>query len=159
MMSHSLTKMRIRAIYAIVVVCIKSAACVLFLRIAGPLRSYGILVVTVVGFVVTEVETIGECRPIQANWKVLQGAKCASQETVVVIAGFSTLTTVLTDWLCAMFPVYMLRRTSMPVRKKLAAGFVMGLGALATICTLLRIPYILHYGAAIAGDSKHGLGK
>ncbi|KAK8043630.1 hypothetical protein PG993_006060 [Apiospora rasikravindrae] len=150
-------------LYSSVLVCIKSAVCILFLRIAGSIRSYrtciyGILGVTVVGFVVTEAGTMGQCRPIEANWSksVHLTADCASQDTLVIIASFSTITTVMTDWLCALFPVYMLWRTSMPVRKKLAAGVVLGLGALASICTLLRIPYIIDYNALLAGHSKNG---
>ncbi|KAK8075169.1 hypothetical protein PG997_009832 [Apiospora hydei] len=153
-------------LYSGVLVCIKSAVCILFLRIAGPIRSYrrcvfGILGITVVGFVVTEAGTMGECRPIEANWDtdVHQTADCASEDIIVIIASFSTVTTILTDWLCSLFPAYMLWRTSMPVRKKLAAGIVLSLGALASICTLLRIPYVMDYNAAIAENSKNREGK
>ncbi|KAK7962653.1 uncharacterized protein PG986_003478 [Apiospora aurea] len=149
-------------LYSGVLVCIKSAVGILLLRIAGPIRSYrrcvfGILGITVVGFVVTEAGTMGECRPIEANWDtdVHETAACASEDIIVIIASFSTVTTISTDWLCSLFPAYMLWRTSMPVRKKLAAGVVLGLGALASICTLLRIPYVMDYNAAIAENSKN----
>ncbi|KAK8061489.1 hypothetical protein PG994_007855 [Apiospora phragmitis] len=150
------------ALYSGVLVCIKSAVCILFLRIAGPIRSYracifGIFIVTVVGFVVTEAGTMGECRPIEASWKGRFHGECASRDTVVIIATFSTVARILTDWLCALFPAYMLWRTLIPVRKKLAAGVVLGLSALASICTLLRIPYIMDYNAALVGHSKNGV--
>ena len=102
---------------------------------------------------------MGECKPFQANWKIYEYGKCVSTDTIVAIASFSTITTISTDWLCALFPAWMLWRTQIPLRKKLAAGVVLGLGALASICTLLRIPYIMGYEAAVAGNSKEGVGK
>lgn len=152
-----------RILYSAVLVCIKSAVCILFLRIAGPIRHYRICIflilgLTLIGFIVTEAGIMGECKPLEANWKIYEYGECVSANTIVVIAALSTVTTILTDWLCALFPAYMLWHTKIHLRKKLATGVVLGLGALASICTLLRIPYIMGYDAAAAGHSKEGKG-
>ncbi|KAK7985343.1 hypothetical protein PG988_002965 [Apiospora saccharicola] len=149
-------------LYSAVLVCIKSAVCILFLQIAGPIRIYRICIflilgLTLIGFVVTEAGIMGECKPFEANWKIYEYGKCISTDTTVVIASISTITAILTDWLCALFPAWMLWLTQIPLCKKLAAGVVLSLGALASICTLLRIPYIMGYEAAVAGNSKKGV--
>lgn len=139
--------------------------CLLLLRIASSVQLYRrcikvALAATFVGFVTTEIGALGECRPIEANWKDVAGATCASDYTIVVIAAVATVFSVATDWFCALFPIFMVWRMRMRRTSKTAIAAVLGLGIVASVCPLVRVRYVLEYSQMIGrfghGRRRHG---
>ncbi|KAM0336969.1 hypothetical protein ACHAPQ_003555 [Fusarium lateritium] len=52
---------------------------------------------------------------------------------------------VVTDWVCAVLPIFMLYKSQMKATTKVSVGVVLGLAALASLCTIIRLPYLKYY--------------
>ncbi|ORY57767.1 uncharacterized protein BCR38DRAFT_353944 [Pseudomassariella vexata] len=81
------------------------------------------------------------CTPFQAMWNPALG-RCQS------IIGFQTLSYIVsavqmvTDWACALIPVFIVAGLQMPRRTKLSVVCILGLGILVSVATIVRIPYL-----------------
>ena len=51
----------------------------------------------------------------------------------------------VTDWAFALIPCYIVSKLQMPRRRKLSVICILGLGILASIATLIRMPYLRYY--------------
>lgn len=148
----------IAALYSAVLISVKSAVCLLLLRIAGQTRFrpwvFVIMSLTVLGFIMTEVGTMGLCSPLQANYDAsYSGCVSGYNSIIVVLTALSTFISVVTDWLCALFPALILWKSTMANQEKIAAGLLMGVGALASICATMRVPYLLQYASAVSQNA------
>lgn len=54
----------------------------------------------------------------------------------------------VTDWVSAFVPCYIVSKLQMPRRTKIAIVFMLGLGILASIATIIRLPYLRYYDTA-----------
>lgn len=54
----------------------------------------------------------------------------------------------MTDWISALYPCYIVSKLQMPRRTKITIVFVLGLGILASIATIVRLPYLRYYDTA-----------
>lgn len=48
----------------------------------------------------------------------------------------------ITDWVCAILPIFVLQRSNMPTKAKWSVCGLMVLGALGSVCSLVRLAYI-----------------
>ncbi|KAI1764422.1 hypothetical protein GGR53DRAFT_466403 [Hypoxylon sp. FL1150] len=87
-----------------------------------------------------------QCRPISASFDPTS-AKCAGGSgsrlgwIPIAISGFS----VLTDWMYAAIPVFILWNLNMRTGVKASLAFILALGALASVSTIVRMPYVVQY--------------
>lgn len=53
-----------------------------------------------------------------------------------------------TDWACAVIPFFIVAGLQMSTRKKVSVIVILGLGVVASICTVIRLPYLKYYDTA-----------
>ncbi|CAK7200915.1 hypothetical protein SEUCBS139899_003615 [Sporothrix eucalyptigena] len=88
---------------------------------------------------------IFSCRPIEYQWT--RYADPAPEGTCNATS-FATVTTyvaaflnVVADWVLAVLPSYLVWQAKMERRKKISVSAVLALGSVASIATIVRIPY------------------
>lgn len=84
------------------------------------------------------------CRPIQAYWNPLLG-KCGDFMVVVRIGYAWTAVGILTDWVTAILPYFVVRKLQLSRRSKTSIMVILGLGAVASTATIVRAPYLQYY--------------
>ncbi|CRK24752.1 hypothetical protein BN1723_013378 [Verticillium longisporum] len=130
---------------------VKSSICVTIQRIADTQRIMRIsvwilLAITWASFLVTFVGVLLYCRPVEAVWQpalILSGeAKCAPVETFIALGHVATSTTIVTDLALAVLPAVMLWKSQMKTQTKLQVFGLLSFASLASIITMVRIPYV-----------------
>ncbi|KAF5697606.1 integral membrane protein PTH11 [Fusarium mundagurra] len=124
---------------------IKSSICITLLRIAIK-KSHKVIVwialgISCISAIIAIIGVFTICRPIQASWNKSAGT-CSP---LIVIASLTYLVSaagVVTDWICAILPGFMLYKTQMRRASKVSICIILGLGALASVATIVRLPYI-----------------
>ena len=132
----------------------KVSICLFLLRIVDgrpfKLALYGLIAFLSLFSAVSLFLFIGVCRPLKAYWNVnVEGAKCLSDEQVmhiVLAQGSKSLVftlkpyqrvradqhtlvlSIITDIICATFPIFFLRNLRVRLRTKVALCLLMGLG-------------------------------
>ncbi|KKY26997.1 putative cation-transporting atpase 4 [Phaeomoniella chlamydospora] len=134
--------------YALSAIFIKCAVCLSLLRITNRPRYRWPVYIAM--FLATLSTTIGFftilawCRPISANWDPSAG-KCANATIVTNISFFISASAILTDWTCAILPAFILWEIQLNRRTKMTVMFVLALGVVASISTIVRLKYLLAY--------------
>ncbi|KAK7964460.1 hypothetical protein PG988_011434 [Apiospora saccharicola] len=134
--------------YAIAIGFVKSSICVALLRLTNE-RCYRIplwlvtLSAAVVG-VSGVITTLTLCHPIAANWNKGLGT-CSAADIVLKLVYMINVMAIFTDLVCAILPWFILRKLQMPKRTKYSILFVPSIGILASIGSVMRIPYTSAY--------------
>ncbi|KAI1498320.1 GPCR, PTH11-type [Biscogniauxia marginata] len=105
---------------------------------------YGMLFVASVMALVGILASLLYCRPTSAYWNPLLG-KCGDFMVVVNIGYAWTAVGIITDWMCAILPYFVVRKLQMARRTKIVVMGILGLGALASTATVVRAPYLQYY--------------
>ncbi|KAI0125635.1 GPCR, PTH11-type [Xylariales sp. AK1849] len=84
------------------------------------------------------------CRPVKAYWNPLLGT-CGDFMIVVNIGYAWTAVGIITDWMCAIIPYFIVRNLQMSRRSKTTVIVILGLGAMASTATIVRAPYLQYY--------------
>ncbi|KAI5918710.1 GPCR, PTH11-type [Camillea tinctor] len=84
------------------------------------------------------------CRPTRAYWNPLLGT-CGDFMVVVNIGYAWTAVGIVTDWMCAILPYFIVRKLQMARRTKMVVMGILSLGALASTATVIRAPYLQYY--------------
>ncbi|KAI1097655.1 hypothetical protein F4804DRAFT_351303 [Jackrogersella minutella] len=137
-----------QASYVAALPFIKASICVALLRItqsktyAYPL--WGIIILSSASALSGVVAGLINCAPISASWDKSLGT-CNThgllQKTTLVISA----TTILTDWACAIIPSFIVWGLQMKRKQKLTVCGILALGVIASVSTLLRLPYVSSY--------------
>ncbi|CCT74472.1 related to integral membrane protein PTH11 [Fusarium fujikuroi IMI 58289] len=53
-----------------------------------------------------------------------------------------SISAVVSDWICAVLPIFMLYKSHMRKATKVSVSIILGLAALASLCTIVRLPYL-----------------
>ncbi|KAM5354602.1 hypothetical protein ACJ41O_001249 [Fusarium nematophilum] len=127
---------------------IKSSICATLLRIAIE-RIHRIIIwmTLAASYIPTLTVIIGllaTCRPISANWDPNAGV-CSPPIVIMSLSYLVSATTVATDWICAILPGFMLYKARMKRATKVSISIILGLGVLASIATIVRLPYLAYY--------------
>ncbi|KAF5983065.1 integral membrane protein PTH11 [Fusarium bulbicola] len=81
------------------------------------------------------------CKPLSATWN--GDGKCSPPSALAILACFVSASSILTDIICAALPALMLYKAQMKLATKVSISMVLGLGALASVATIIRMPYVL----------------
>ncbi|CAN8103329.1 unnamed protein product [Discula destructiva] len=95
---------------------------------------------TCIGGVIWE---FAACRPVSTRWNLYEGS-CNIPGFLVLTYGV-TAVTVVTDAGYALVPIFILRRLSMRPRIKYGLMFVLALGSVAAIASVVRYPFIVYF--------------
>ncbi|CAJ0542945.1 Ff.00g003320.m01.CDS01 [Fusarium sp. VM40] len=133
--------------YSISLIPLKGSICVTLLRIAVSkvhrIIIWSVFTLTVVATTAIVIGCLVGCRPIAANWG--QDGKCAPYQLMAAFGYLMSCAAVVTDFVCAILPVFMLYKSQMKATTKISVGVVLGLAALASLCTIIRLPYLKYY--------------
>lgn len=141
--------------YALAMTLIKASICVTLRRVAAAKRVFRIVVwvllaITLVSFIAAFVGTAVQCIPFEAHWRpylVEQGAAWCAPTVIFIALGYiATVCTIVTDAVLVVVPALLLWRTQMTMQAKLQVLGLMSFASLASIITVVRIPYVQKYG-------------
>ncbi|KAM5344028.1 hypothetical protein ACJ41O_012565 [Fusarium nematophilum] len=126
---------------------LKGSICALLLRIAV-VRTHRIIIWATLVFSTLSTTTviIGLfliCHPISAAWG--RPGKCSPTVVIASLGYLVSAGAVVTDFSCAILPGFMVYKANMKMSTKISITIVLGLGLLASIATLVRLPYVKYY--------------
>ncbi|KAF5986608.1 integral membrane protein PTH11 [Fusarium coicis] len=132
-----------QVIYDFSLTPLKASICVTLLRIAVTkthrIIVWATLIFTIVTTMYNTIGTFFGCMPISANWNDRE--KC-SVPLLMSLGYVVSISAVISDWTCAILPIFMLYKSHMRKATKVSVSIILGLAALASICTIVRIPYL-----------------
>ncbi|EEU35870.1 uncharacterized protein NECHADRAFT_34927 [Fusarium vanettenii 77-13-4] len=134
--------------YCSSLIFIKASICVTLLRIAV-VKTHGIitwvtLTASCISTLIVIIGLFAMCRPVQANWDKSAGT-CSPPIVITSLSYLVSAAAVATDWICAILPGFMLYKAQMKMATKVSISISLGLGVLASIATIVRLPYIKFY--------------
>ncbi|KAI1015358.1 hypothetical protein LB504_010978, partial [Fusarium proliferatum] len=83
------------------------------------------------------------CTPLPATWT--GKGTCASPSALAILSYFVSAACLVTDLVCAILPGFMLYKTQMKTATKISISLVLGMGALASVATIVLMPYMKFY--------------
>ncbi|EMT69468.1 hypothetical protein FOC4_g10003192 [Fusarium odoratissimum] len=133
--------------YCFSLLFLKSSICVTLLRIAV-IKTHRIIIWCTLTFAIlsTSVVIIGVfliCQPISTAWG--HTGTCAPTVVIASLGYLVSAGAVVTDWICAILPIFMLYKSNMKLATKIGVSAVLGSAALASLCTIIRLPYVKYY--------------
>jgi len=87
--------------------------------------------------------TILQCSPPQNFWLTGKTVNCMNPLINVDATFAQSGIGAFTDWAFALLPIWLLWSLNMTLRKKVCVAILLGLGALASTASLIRIPYVV----------------
>lgn len=127
----------------------KIAAIGVLIRIAGPTATkwtkvymYGITAILVVLSSLYSIFLFAQCTPAFALWTKVPGSTCWSPHVITYTGAATSVFSAFVDLNVAIYPIFIMRKLQMELRKKIGVCILMGLGALATICAACKIPHL-----------------
>ena len=74
---------------------------------------------------------IFQCTPVKAQWDyTIVNKRCVSGGSFVAAAYSISVMTIVSDWLYALLPIFMIWKVQMTSQAKITVGFVLSLGIL-----------------------------
>ncbi|KAF4303603.1 hypothetical protein GTA08_BOTSDO09534 [Botryosphaeria dothidea] len=136
--------------YVTSTVPIKASICISLIRIAvRPIykRILWVLIgASIVSTIVALVVVFTMCRPMACTWdRTIEGCQCGTLENVITLSYVVSAVNIVTDWTCAIMPIFVLWDIQLKPRVKLVACGVLGMGVLASTATLVRLKTIPSY--------------
>ncbi|KAI0835894.1 hypothetical protein F5Y06DRAFT_305521 [Hypoxylon sp. FL0890] len=135
-------------------VTVKSSISMTLLRLSSTMPRiryaiYILIALCITSFTLSFGGSLLMCRPIRANWDfrlLLDGrGECANTDVVFGIAYTSAAITIGTDIACAIIPGIILWKTQLKLKTKLMVGMLLSFGSFASVCTMIRTPYVKYY--------------
>ncbi|RSL47763.1 hypothetical protein CEP54_013257 [Fusarium duplospermum] len=134
-------------LYCAALVFVKASICSTLLRIAivptHRIIAWLTLLMSIASALIVFISLFVLCRPLQATWT--GEGTCAAPATLAILSYFVSASSLVTDTVCAVLPGFMLYKAQMKLATKISISLVLGLGAVASIATIIRMPYIKFY--------------
>ncbi|KAH8654192.1 hypothetical protein BGZ61DRAFT_594821 [Ilyonectria robusta] len=141
-------------------VFIKASICATLARIATQRRYiytlWGLVAVSVIATLVAISAVLVRCKPVAASWNPALGT-CIDQSIIIALTYAVSVINIVTDWAVAVIPVFILWNLQMRKTLKKMIALVLGLGVLASIATIIRMPYSSVYSHTT--DLLHDIGN
>ncbi|CBF88856.1 hypothetical protein AN0751.2 [Aspergillus nidulans FGSC A4] len=140
-----------RIFYAIFIWAAKLTVCEFLNRIAGVTwrRSVRIFLIFVYYFLgstllAVVIATLAECQPFSHNWQVVPdpGPKCRTGFANVITMGACDI---ITDLLLVAFPIFIILRTRMSLKRKIALVILFALSLILVAITSYRVPSVIQH--------------
>lgn len=135
-------------VYVLSNMCLKFSIGIMLLRIAVS-RTHKIIIWTVV--IVLEVYGafyfflfVLQCRPSAYFWTQYTGGKgsCINPKITVNATYAYSAVSCWADWTLAIIPAFLVWNLQMNIRTKISVAMILGLAAIASTATIVRIPYV-----------------
>lgn len=134
--------------YAASSVLVKAGIAMTLLRLTTE-RKYrwpilAVLVFTPIFTITVVLVLVITCKPVGAQFDLALGS-CPIHSAMAVLSYPFTAMTIILDWGCALIPWLIIRDLHLNRRVKKGLIFVLGLGALASIGAIARMPFLHYY--------------
>ncbi|CAG7564518.1 unnamed protein product [Fusarium equiseti] len=132
-----------QTIYSMSLIPLKCSICVTLLRIAVTklhrIIVWSTIIFTIVTMLYNIIAGFAACVPVTANW---DRREICSLPVIMSTGYVVSISAVISDWTCAILPVFMLYKSNMRRATKVSVSIVLGLAAVASLCTVIRLPYL-----------------
>ncbi|RYP59402.1 hypothetical protein DL769_008547 [Monosporascus sp. CRB-8-3] len=150
-----------QAFYAGSLALIKSSICISLMRITQQ-KIYlnilrGLIILSAALCAVGLVVIVNQCHPLDRYWDKRVPGTCWPPISATVLTYAASVSNVITDLTVAAIPFFLLRHVQMRSRLKLYVRLILGLGILAGIASIIRIPFTNAYMKA--GDILYHTGN
>ncbi|KAK3990576.1 hypothetical protein QBC44DRAFT_62195 [Cladorrhinum sp. PSN332] len=138
-----------QALYAGSLAFIKSSICITLMRITQR-RGYLILLRSLV-FLAAGLSTVGlvvilnQCHPLARYWDKSVPGTCWPPILATALSYAASVSNVITDFTVAVTPFFLLRHVQLRSRLKLYVKLILGLGMLAGVASIIRVPFTNAY--------------
>ncbi|VUC31972.1 unnamed protein product [Clonostachys rosea] len=124
---------------------IKISICATLIRIASQRRRYtyilyAVSILAIAMTVMAAICIVIRCTPFQASWTG-QG-KCVSVDAIIILTYVFSAVNIAIDWTVCIMPAFILWNLQIRRNLKLLAFGILGVGALASIATIVRMVYV-----------------
>ncbi|KAK8160092.1 hypothetical protein BC567DRAFT_152063, partial [Phyllosticta citribraziliensis] len=134
--------------YVLGTIPIKASICVTLLRISyralHRLALYLAIFLTVLGALWSDIAILVNCKPVSASWDASKG-RCQGPNTLLTASYVLSATSISSDWICAVMPIFLLWRVRLMKGVKVSLVLVLALGALASTATIIRLANVVYY--------------
>ncbi|TDZ61802.1 hypothetical protein CTRI78_v004085 [Colletotrichum trifolii] len=128
---------------------IKASICFTVFRITNRKRYrlilWSVMVASILSTTVGFIAVVAVCRPVSFTWDKSIDGHCAPSNIITSISYVISVLAIITDWTCAVVPTVVVWGLQMKSRVKASVCAVLGLGAIASAATVVRLPYLQHY--------------
>ncbi|KAF1997359.1 hypothetical protein P154DRAFT_282328 [Amniculicola lignicola CBS 123094] len=102
----------------------------------------GIRIFLLVTFIAVVIATLSECQPFSHYWQVIPnpGPKCRQGYAHLLTMG---VTDIITDVLLIFFPIPVILRSTMPMRRKLSLVALFSMSVILIVITGVRVPAVI----------------
>ncbi|KAL0933894.1 uncharacterized protein CTRU02_210693 [Colletotrichum truncatum] len=143
-------------LYVVALALVKSSVCITIQRIVTTNKALRITIWVLLGltwasFFITFIGTLLYCEPVEALWTpqmILAGkGKCADVDVLIALGHVATSSAIVTDLALVVVPAVILWGTQMKTQTKLQVFGLLSFASVASIITMVRIPYVNHFKA------------
>ncbi|KAF4446994.1 hypothetical protein F53441_9420 [Fusarium austroafricanum] len=103
---------------------------------------YGVMAITVCTGVVFFFVTIFQCSPISYFWNTDQPGKCVPPEVIMALTYLYSVFSVISDFTCAILPMFLVFQLNMGKKTKLALIPIMAMACVASAAVVVRFPFV-----------------
>ncbi|KAI5197113.1 hypothetical protein E4T39_07469 [Aureobasidium subglaciale] len=144
--------------YCITLGPLKCSLCLTLLRFARGRKMRQVIYIMIAFNIIAAVACFAGllvmCRPYRTNWRYFydfpeypkQGS-CFSGSVIMILVYILTAITSISDFVCVIIPAILFWNTQMDRQKKIMAWSLLSLGLLASIATLIRLPFTPYFNA------------
>ncbi|KAF7534513.1 hypothetical protein G7054_g6185 [Neopestalotiopsis clavispora] len=135
---------------------IKCSICFSLFRITSELKYrlllWAVMVLATVSAMVGFIAVVITCQPMAKNWDpVIQAdtniGYCMTGNIVQNLSYYVSASSIVTDWACAIIPCFIVWNLQMKRKLKISVAAILALGAVASVTTIVRLPYLSAYTA------------
>ncbi|KAK8023413.1 hypothetical protein PG991_006652 [Apiospora marii] len=99
----------------------------------------------------TMIAVVVTCQPIAKNWDpaLTNVGSCMDYSIIQNTSFFISASSIITDWTCAVLPYFILWKMNIKRKVKVSVALVLALGAVASLSTIVRLPYLSAYTTSV----------
>ncbi|KAL1965503.1 hypothetical protein VTN77DRAFT_5759 [Rasamsonia byssochlamydoides] len=129
---------------------VKASICLSLIRITPVVLHqrilWSLITASVISTLIACIVVFTTCYPMAALWdKTIPGAKCSSLEKIIALSYVVSAINIVTDWVCALMPIFILWNVQMRRKLKISVCLILGMGVFASTATLVRLKTIPSY--------------
>ncbi|KAF1343740.1 hypothetical protein BDV97DRAFT_364626 [Delphinella strobiligena] len=140
-------------LYIWCLIFIKASICFTFLRIAEGKAIvriiWAVLALSTISGIITFIASLNICHPLSHAWDPKPGGFCKDGSFVANLAYFISATSIVTDFTCAILPIFILWGVRIEKRLKMTIAAVLGMGFVASSATLVCLRYLGDYTTTV----------
>ncbi|KAM0343927.1 hypothetical protein ACHAPU_007981 [Fusarium lateritium] len=103
---------------------------------------YGVMAITVCTGIVFFFVTLFQCAPISFFWNKDQPGKCVKPEVIMALTYLYSVFSVISDFTCAILPMFLVAKLNMGRRTKLALIPIMAMACVASSAVVVRFAFV-----------------